>query len=422
MDAAENAPAALERPGGGLLRWLTFSRIIDQAALGLASLLLARVLGPDGFALVAVLFIVNSLAVQVSDFGVGFAVYRLAPSRRIARRSLERLRLVDGVLALVAVAGGLGLRSSTGAVIASAGLIWLLSAEAYVRKAAALKLGAVREVVTAEIGGAGLFFAACVAVTITAGAPGWVGVGFVGKHVVECLLVRTWPAMFTAGGERARSRDEWLGQVMTYLVANVDYLLIGWLMGAEVLSVYVIAFRFASAVPAFLATPITQSAFIDFASASPAQRQARYDALLRRIWILGGSGTVLLLVMAPVLPRVLGAAWEETAPVLAILSIAVPWRLLLGTTVAQAITAGRARVVVGWETARLVGTAILVVAGARFGLRTTAACVSLGTVVILTGEHAMSCRLRGVSMPRWLPAVTGAVASTLAAVAVMTAA
>lgn len=395
------------------LRPLTISRIVDQAALGLGSLLLARVLGPDAFAPVAVLFIVNSLAVQISDFGVGFAVYRSAPGVQIARRSLELLRTVNGAVALAAAVAGAVLWNLDGAIVAAGGIVWLLTSEAYVRKAGALKQRHTSQVVFAEVAGAVVFLAGVAVVAALDVDAAWVTVPFVLKHVVEVASIRSWTGTFAPDGEPARSGPEWLGQVVTYLVANVDYVLIGWLLGPELLSLYVIAFRFASAVPAFLATPITQTAFLDLAEASTTDRQGVYDGLLRRIAMIGAVGTALLLVGAPVLPWLLGSEWEQTAPLLALLAVAVPWRLLLGTTVALAITAGRAREVVVWESGRLVVTAGAVALATAGGLSTTAAVVSLATIVLLAGEHALAGRVGHVAVPRPLVAASGAAALLL---------
>lgn len=399
------------------LRPLTISRIVDQAALGLASLLLARVLGPDAFAPVAVLFIVNSFAVQISDFGVGFAIYRSAPGVPISLHSLERLRAVNAAVAVTALVIGAVLHDTDGAVVAAGGVIWLLSSEAYVRKAGALKQRATGEVVRVEIVSAATFLVLAGLVAATGADPVWAAVPFVVKHLIESIGVRSWRPAFAVDGTPARSGPEWLGQVMTYLVANVDYVLIGWLLGPELLSLYVIAFRFASSIPAFLANPITQTAFLDFSEAPAGRRQPTYDRLVDRVALLGTIGAVGMMVAAPVLPWILGSEWSQTAPLLALLAVAVPWRLLLGTTVALAITAGGARLVVVWEGTRLVVMALLVVLATRGGLSTTAAIVSFGSVALLAGEHLLACRLADLRPPRWLGVASAVVAVVLVGVA-----
>ena len=75
------------------------------------------------------------------------------------------------------------------------------------------------------------------------------------------------------------------------------------------LSLYVIAFRVAVAVPAFLANPITQTAFLDSSAAAPPdRRQPTYDHL-RRVGSIGIVGGARLVVAAPLLPWVLGSDW-----------------------------------------------------------------------------------------------------------------
>jgi O-antigen/teichoic acid export membrane protein len=403
---ADDAPASGRSP----LRPLVTSRVVDQAALGLASLVLARALGPDGFAPVAALFVVYSLGLQISDFGVGFAVYRSAPGHRVARRSLSRVRAVDLGIAVVLLVAGAIVGGDVGVVLAVAGPVWLLSAEVYVRKAGVLKQGNASRVAVAELVGAAVFLAGSVVLVAVDAPVAVVGLLFVAKLLVELVIVRGWHEAFAADGEPAQSGAEWLGQVMTYLVANVDYLLVALLLGPEDLSIYVIAFRFASAVPAFLAGPITQTSFIEYAAADADGHQRIYARLLSRIVRLGGAGVVVLIVAAPLLPLVLGSAWDDVAPVLVVLAVAVPWRLLLGTTVALAITSGRARAVVMWETGRLVVMAAAVAVASIGGLTWVAVAVSTGTIVSIGLEHLGAAAVARLRVPGWFVPVTGAAA------------
>ena len=89
-----------------------------------ASLLLARIVGPTAFAPIALLLVVNSLAVQVSDLGLGFAVLRSRPGDLIANGSLLRLRRLSVSLALGGAVLGLVLGGSTGAIVAAGAWVW----------------------------------------------------------------------------------------------------------------------------------------------------------------------------------------------------------------------------------------------------------------------------------------------------------
>jgi O-antigen/teichoic acid export membrane protein len=304
--------------------------------------------------------------------------------------------------------------STAAVVVAASGLLWALTAEARVRKASALTLGAAREAAGAEVAGAVAFAAGIVAVVAFGGGLGAVAVAMVAKHVVELAVVRRWAERFTAGGASARSGPEWLGQVMTYLVANADYVVLGLLLTPADLSNYAIAFRVASAIPALVATPITQTSFLDLAAAAPAERQAVHDGIRARVVGMGALGALAVLVAAPVLPVVLGDGWSDSAVLVAVLAVAVPFRLLLGMSVAQAIVVGRARSVVGWESARLVvvatATAVAAVLG---GLVWATVAVSAATMVSVTFTYVRSARVAGV---RPWPPVGPACAAACAAV------
>ena len=403
------------------IRPLVVSRIVDQAALGLGSLLLARVLGTDGFAPAAVLFVVNSLAIQVSDFGLGFAILRLDPGVVVDRGVLRRLRSVGVAMALLAGVLGLAIGSRPGLLILASGVIWFASSEAYVRKAAALKLGHARRVAVAEVSGATVFLVGVVVVAATGGGAAWVGLLLVLKHLTEIALVRGWQPLFAHdGGHRPRSGPEWLSQIATYLVANVDYAIVAIVLGPSDLSIYVIAFRIAAAAPALLSGPITQTAFLDLSSAE-SDRQATYEHLVARAAKLGAVGTVLVLVAAPILPWVLGSPWQPVRALLVVLALAVPWRLLLGLTVAEGLTAGAGHRVVRWEAVRFAVIGGLVLVGVQGGLEWAGVAVTVGTVASIAWEHRRASAVAGlVPDRRFLPASAAVVVAAVALGALLT--
>ena len=366
------------------------------------------------------LFVVNSLAIQVSDFGVGFAVLRSRHGEPLDVRSLWRLRGVGAAIAAAGVVLGLVVGGLPGAVIAAGGVVWALSAEAYVRKAAALKAGHPGEVALAEGLGAAWFLAGTAVLVATGTGAAWVAALFVGKHLLEVAVVRDWRASFARGAAAPRSGPEWLGQLATYLVANVDYLVLGLVLLPADLSLYVVAFRVASALPALVANPITQTAFLDLAATRDrAHRQEVYDRIMGRVACLGAMGAGAVLLAAPVLPWLLGPDWVGVGWLVAVLAPAVPFRLLLGTTVAQAVTVGAARSVVGWEAVRLAVIGVATLIAAQFGLVPATAVVSIATIVTVGGEHLRSCTLGGVRADRRLPWAAAACCAVVVGFAVL---
>jgi O-antigen/teichoic acid export membrane protein len=257
--------------------------------------------------------------------------------------------------------------------------------------------------------GAVTMLLAVAAIAVTGASGAWIALGFLGKSAVEAGAVRGWRAIFHADAAPFRSGPEWVGQIMTYLVANTDYLVIAVLLGPVDLSLYVIAYRVAAAVPALTATAFTQVTFLDSSAAvTPEARQRAYEAHVRRAGLLGAVGGIGVAAVAPVMPLVLGADWDPVVPLMVVLAVAVPWRMVLGITVAQAITAGHARGVVRWETGRLVAMAAAV-AGAALasGLLAATVAVSAVSIASITVEHVLSCRVAAVRRDRLVVPAAG---------------
>ena len=418
MPSSEYDPAVPEAgtttPEPTRIRMLVIARGIDQAALGLGSLLLARHLGPTDFAPVAVLFIVNSLALQVADFGLVLAVLKVPPGTTTALSSLWRLRGANSLVLLVAVAAGVVVGGDAGVFVAAGGVLWVLNAEVAVRKAACLKQERVTTAAMSEIAGAVVFGLGIVAVIAGDAGVAQVAGVFVAKQLVEIVLLRGWAGAFASDGVRANAGPEWLSQVFTYLIANVDYVLIALLRSPEDLSVYVVAFRVASVAPALLARPITHAAYIDLPAAAPESRQGVYDGLMRKAGRSGLVGVVVVLVLALLIPLFLGSDWVETGQIMAILAVAVPWRMVLGVTVAVAITSGHAWKVVRWESMRMIAMAVAVVVGASIGLVATATAVAVATIGTIAVEHDWATRIAWLSPRRSVRrgAVGGVVVAT----------
>jgi O-antigen/teichoic acid export membrane protein len=375
------------------LSQLVLSRLVDQGVLAAGSLALARLEGPEAFAPIALLLVINSLAIQVSDFGLGFAVLRARAGQLLASASLRRLRFLSCVVLGLGTLVGLTLGGVPGATIVSGSWVWALSAEAYVRKSAALRGHRHREVAVAEITGAVLLASVVGLIWALDLSIGWFGLGLVAKHAIEIVAIRDWEGIFSRGGAPPRSGAEWLGQVSSYAVANVDYLIVGLVLAPSELSTYLIAFRVASAFPALLANPITNTAFVELAEASPADRVMIRRGILRRAFLLGLTGAGMVMLLAPLVPQILGSAWSGTGWLVAILAPAVPFRLLLGTAVASAITIGAANRLVVWELGRFIALGATAFLGATFGLVAATAAVSIMTVLSITAVHLLTGRL-----------------------------
>ena len=379
-------------PISGLLAMIG-TRGLDQIALGGASLLIARRTGTEDFAPFATVFILYALSAQVGDGGLAFAVLRSPSTARLDSRARMRRLTVGLVLAGLCAAIGVAIGGSSGVVVAFAGVSFVTAPAVFVGRAALQWSDEKGRLALGEGAGAVAFLAATVALVHTAEDLPLFVLICIGKHAIELAVQGLSHAVFATGGSTVRSSGIFVSQAVTYVAANVDYLLVGMLLGAEALSVYAIGFGLASAFSSIVVAPLTRTAFVDFANTS--DESGEHDRLLRKIAVFGLIGVITTMVAASVLPVVLGPGWEDTRRVTAVLGLALPWRLLLGPVVALGLTMGSARRVILWEIVRTAALAAAIVAGSA-SLDRVAGAVSSATILTVGWAYRRAAVTAGI--------------------------
>lgn len=397
--------AAPAREGGA--RHLLMARIVEQGALGLGSLLLARRLGIDGFAALSAVFVFNSFAVLASDFGLGLAVLR-APLGSVGLRTLHHLRWANVGVVVATGLVGLLLGDETGLLVASCGLIWLVSAEGYVRKSALLRMGRVKRVAVIETIGAVLFAVLIVVAWWQAEyAPLFAAGAFLAMHAAGVVLSGGWRSAF---GPNPPDRDVlflWMTQLLAYGSANVDFIVVGVLISAGAFSVYSLGFRVAAVVTAQVSYAAHRLMVVDFGEADDSPDHQRvYDRRMKQLFPVGLGACVLTIAIAPVLPLLLGDEWRPVTGVVVVLSIAVPWRTVLGVSGALAMGASRTRVLLAWEVVRLLVTAGVLVAAAVVSFSAFVAAAAATSILTTYALHRALCAGTSVRIPRWFALAT----------------
>jgi hypothetical protein len=343
--------------------------------------ILAKALGPAGFAPAASLFVYTSLCIQVSDLGLGFVMHSSDIDEPIPGRNLFVMRAVGTANAV----GMLGLAGALGnATLAFASLIWAASAESYVRKAAALRRGDTRRVVTAEIAGALSFSGVLVVAALAESVPIFAS-AVVTKLVVESIVAGRLATV--EHGARRPWRNEWVGQLLTFAASNVDYLVVIAVLSPAALSIYLMAFRLTSAVPAVAAQPLTQETLLQLAAADRTAAAGIVRSVRARSLRLGLVAVGVAALAGVGLEALLGPAWRHLALATVVLAPMIPFRLILGVSVAALLRAGQAGRVVRAEWLRLALVAGSVAIGARYGVVAAAAGAMFATVASIWLLH-----------------------------------
>jgi len=380
---------------------LLVARLVEQGLLAVMLIVLARRLGPDSFAPVSVLFIVNSLSVTASDFGLGLDLLRLPIGRALSLSSLRRIRTVNTSVAVIGLAVGAAIGGDVGAVIATGGLIWLFSAEAYVRASGALRRGRAEATARADIIGTS---AAAIVVLVAGTGPAVVlltGSALAAKHLIGAMCLRDWRTDFAEDGEVPRPIATWYTQLLAFATSNVDYLIGGIVLGPEFLSIYLVAFRLSNAAPSQVAAVTSRVAVADLAAVGAAGRESVYRRLTSRVGAVGLLAGLATAAIAPLLPLLLGGSWSAVAPTTLVLATAVPARLLMGIAGALALSSGRVRLLATIESIRLVATAAMLLTGGLLGESQFVVAAATATIVATVLLHAVTTRAAGIALPRW---------------------
>lgn len=395
---------------------LNLARAAEQLALAAASVILASRIGPQAFAPVGILLVVNSLGVTLADFGLGLRVLRLEPRARLNQRSLRSVRLVNGAAFIAAASVAAVMRSGATTLIATCAALWLLSGETTTRKAAALRGGRTPSVAIAEVCGASVLAASvALAVTVPSVALPVVGAGLVGKQLLELIAVRPWRWAF---GDECTDRD-WFGlwgsQALAFVISNIDYVMIGAFFGERVLAIYIVAYRIASGIPSQAAYVAGRTVTVDLVSGSGATRQAKYDRYCRVLFAIGLVGALATVSASPLFAKFLGEEWSGAGPTLAVLVIAAPWRIILGTAGTLAIISGRGDLLLRWELMRVVLVALTLAAAAALGFGMFLAAVVTVPIVSAVVYHRLAAG-HALITP-WTPLLPAAAVTMLALVA-----
>lgn len=176
----------------------------------------------------------------------------------------------------------------------------------------------------------------------------------------------------------------------SYLISNVyrsaDSVLIGWYWGAGPLGLYSRAYNLLMLPVRQLGTPARSVAVPAFSRVQDdPERLARYYLRAANVimWVTAPIFGFLFVAAEPVIVLTLGNRWREAAPVFQILAIFALGQLLLESTVWLLVSRGQSNRLLKLS---LVISPIIVAsyaAGLRFGIKGVALCGSLVLLVIL---------------------------------------
>lgn len=421
------------------LAWLGGSTLLSQGVSWLATLVVIRLLHPEDYGLVALGGIVFSLMLQAFDFGIGTALIQTRDLSREDVRSAQSLVLALGACAGVGVAGLGGLvavvysEPRLTAISLVLGTTVILAALSIVPQSLAIRelrfdLKARADLVSALCSSAVTFGLAF------HGAGYWALVaGIVATYLSRALVywsiggARVWPARSLAFEKRVLHFGGLLSldRLLWFAFTNVDLILVGTLLGEDVLGVYVVTLTLCSLPLDKLSPLFTQVAL-------PAVARVQDEPTLIRSAALAGMRYALLLfvplawgaaMIAPeALPIVLGDQWQETVLPFQLICLILPLRSLSALMSTVLIGSGLLSTNAGNLAITFAVMSASYLVGVRHGLHGMGFAWLIGFTLVSALTLSRTWRALGIPLQRVFGAArcaVGAGAAMVAAVAVV---
>lgn len=377
---------------------MAVGRIADQAALGLAGVVLAARLSVDAYAPVALILVCHSVAATLSDLGLAHELLRLATGERAAVRYLRAVRAVNGgCLVVAAVLWVAGLP-----VIALAALLWALNSEAMLRQSTTMLDEDHKRLGLAQVVAAVVLAALVVGVADDART---LGLAIVARVVVELLLLRPCGRWFGADVDARRDLEParvFATHSIGFGNRNVDFLIGAPFVGTAGFARYVFAYRLANAGFAPVGTIATRLGIAELAGGGD-ELEERYRRGTAVLFAGGTVAAVITAVGALIVPAVVGDRWSGAVAIMLFLTVALPFRFIDGVISPLLYVSANHGQAVTLELARLAVIVAAVLVGALVGGVTgLAIAMSAATIVSVVAGHRVAATKAGVATPPWL--------------------
>jgi O-antigen/teichoic acid export membrane protein len=322
------------------VKWTSASSFVTALLALVQTAILAHLLTPSDFGLVAAAVIVVGFGQAYADVGLSQAIIARQTTDRAVLSSLYWTNVLAGVVVFGLVLAATPLfvaffdEPRLGSLLPVAALVFLVTPIGYQFQILLQRDLAFSRLAKIEVAAAVVGLAVAVA-TATGGAGAyalvWSSLARAGAMTV--LLVglgfRAWrPALHLRradlGGYMGFGLYQMGERSINYLSANVDYLLIGRFLGVEALGFYSIAYQLVTK-PLFQLNPVlTRVAFPAFAKRQDdlAALRRGYEQVIRLIGFLVIPLLTGLAVSAPAfVPFVLGDGWDESVRLVQILCL-----------------------------------------------------------------------------------------------------
>jgi PST family polysaccharide transporter len=437
--STSGAPPGLARATARGALWSYSTFVASKGIALVTTLVLARLLAPEDFGLVALALVLMNALDVVNDFGIGSAVIWDRGEDDETADVAFGLSLGVGLLLTVAtvasaplVADAFG-EPSVAPIIAALSITFALASLGSVQDARLRRTLAFNRRFIAELLKALTKAGVTVALAV-AGLGAWAlvhgQIAGVAVGAVSYWLLAGWRPRLRFDPRVARRLLDYGGQitvlgVLAVAASNVDYLIVGRRLGTEALGYYTLAFRLPGLLIITSCAVLSQVVFPAFAAVTRDDGSLS-DSLLRTVRALAAVivpiGLGLALVASDLVAVLFGDRWAPAADVMRWLAVFAVLSTLLYTDGDVYKATGRTIVLNGITVVQLLIAVPLLWVGAGTSIEAVAVAQVVTAALVLVLRVGLLARLLDVRPPQLLgafrPVLVGAVALAVAVVAV----
>jgi len=342
------------------LAWSTVNTVVGRVGQLFVGIVLARLIAPSEFGVFAAALVVLSVVVSISELGVSVAIVQAADREEVDR--------IAPVVTTVSVASGAGLAALMALLApwlaqalgapAAAGPIRVLALSLVIAGLSATPSACIqrefrqdRKLIADTVSFVVTTVVAVVMASAGFGAWSLAWSRVVGNIVLFGFTFALAPARYRPAWDAALARRLLRfglplagASIVVFAVMNVDYAVIGNILGPTQLGIYVLAFNLSGwPVGAFSSTvrAVSLPAFSELRS-DPLRHQASFGRALGMLFVPVVPACVLLGVLGhPLVRFVYGARWSDAGGPLAFLAVVGASRVALELAYDFLVSAGK---------------------------------------------------------------------------------
>ncbi|MDQ6819589.1 MAG: lipopolysaccharide biosynthesis protein [Actinomycetota bacterium] len=407
----------LRRLVGKGAAWSTLDVALGRFGQFVQGIVVARIVAPREFGVFAVALVVHAVLINISELGVSVPLIRDDPRNTpLSAPTIATISLTNSVVLAIAMAA---LSPVLAAALGSPRAAGPIAVMALTLPLAGLT--AVPSAILKRDFRMDRIFVANFANMLTSGLivvllalSGWGALALAwswvaGQLVMTVILLsyrtgRYWPGWRRSEARRLLAFGIPLagGSLLSFLVLNVDYVVVGRLLGAEALGLYVLAFNI-SGWPLNVFGAVVRSVSLPGFSRLRRGGEAMPEHFLRALRFVAGVTMPICFILGalagPMVIVLYGRRWSEAASALVGLSVLGAARILLELSGDYLVAVGRNRALIATQLPWLVVLAsVLVLVAPTDGIGGVGTAQALVAVAFVGPIYAVLLRRVGVGV------------------------